>query len=107
MVTEMIATSQVVEVLTALAQMSRLAIIRLLVRAGPEGLPAGTIAEQIGITPSNLSFHMATLERAGLVVATRDGRLIRYTCRIELIEGLAAFLLEDCCRGLDNRHDEL
>lgn len=89
----MITASQVVEVLAALTQMSRRAIVRLLVRAGPSGLPAGGIAEQIGITPSNLSFHMATLKRAGLVVATRDGRLIRYTCRIELIEGLAGFLL--------------
>jgi DNA-binding transcriptional ArsR family regulator len=99
----MMEAGQAVEVLAALAQSSRLAIVRLLVRAGPDGLAAGVIAENIGITPSNLTFHMATLERAGLVVATRDGRRIRYTCQFELIEGLAAFLLEDCCRGLENR----
>lgn len=102
----MIEASQAIEVLAALAQTSRLAIVRLLVRAGPDGLAAGVIAEQIGITPSNLSFHMATLERAGLVVATRDGRHMRYTCRFELIEGLAAFLLEDCCRGVESSDNE-
>lgn len=96
----MMQSGQAVEVLAALAQTSRLAIVRLLVRAGPEGLAAGVVAEQVGISPSNLSFHMAGLERAGVVIATRDGRHIRYACRIELIEQLAAFLLEDCCSGV-------
>jgi len=96
----MMQPSQAVEVLAALAQTSRLAIVRLLVRAGPEGLAAGVVAEQLGISPSNLSFHMATLERVGLVVAVRDGRHMRYSCRIELVEHLAAFLLEDCCSGV-------
>jgi ArsR family transcriptional regulator, arsenate/arsenite/antimonite-responsive transcriptional repressor len=96
----MIDQRQAVETLGALAQDTRLAIIRLLVRAGPQGMAAGAIAERVGVSPSNLSFHVGTLERAGLVTASRQQRSVIYVCRFEVVEGLARFLLEDCCRGI-------
>ena len=71
-------TSNVLSALAALAQETRLAIYRLLVEYGPEGLPAGQIAERLGIAPASLSFHLKELWRAGLLVPRQDGRFVWY-----------------------------
>jgi len=85
--------------LAALAQNTRLAVFRLLVRAGPDGMVAGAIAEHIGIPGSTMSHHLATLERAGLVISQRESRLIRYTANFDGMRGLLGFLMADCCQG--------
>ncbi len=85
--------------LSALAQESRLEVFRLLVRTGPKGLPAGILAEQLGVPPATLSFHLKELVNAGLIDSRRDGRSIIYALRVEGIRGLMAFLAEDCCQG--------
>jgi DNA-binding transcriptional ArsR family regulator len=91
--------SQAVAAFSALAQETRLKILRVLVQAGREGLSAGAIAQAVGVSPSNLSFHIGHLERAGLVAARRQQRSIIYACDYPAIEALGRFLLEDCCRG--------
>ena len=90
---------QVVEALSALAQTSRLEIFRLLVRCGEAGLPAGSIAEQLGIPAATLSFHLKELTRAGLIGQRRAGRSIIYTLNVEAMRALLAYLEEDCCQG--------
>ena len=85
--------------LAALAQESRLAVFRLLVRAGPEGVAAGAIAEDLGVAPATLSFHLKELSRAGLVTARPDGRFIRYAANFATMGDLLQFLTEDCCAG--------
>jgi DNA-binding transcriptional ArsR family regulator len=82
-----------------LAQESRLRIVRRLVRAGPDGVPAGVIAEVIGASPSNVSFHLKELERADLITARRAARSIIYTANYKTLRGLIRFLMEDCCAG--------
>lgn len=89
----------VIEVLGALAQESRLAIIRLLVRTGPDGLPAGAIAERLGIPAPTLSFHLAHLHRAGLVNSRREGHSIIYAASCSSMNALLTYLTEDCCQG--------
>lgn len=91
--------TQIVSALAALAHQHRLRIFRLLVRAGPSGLPAGEIAEHVGISPTAMSFHLKELDRAGLVTSTRDGRFVRYAVRVEGMRQLLTYLTEDCCRG--------
>lgn len=88
-----------VERLSALAHGSRLAVFRLLVRAGPEGMPAGEIAREIGILPNTLSSHLTILSRAGLVRSKRGGRSIIYSADYARMRDLLAFLMEDCCGG--------
>lgn len=83
----------------ALAQETRLRIVRLLVKAGPDGLAAGAVAEAAGVTPSNVSFHLKELERGGLVAARRDSRSIVYSAEFDTLSGLIRFLMEDCCSG--------
>lgn len=83
----------------ALSQETRLRILRLLVVAGPEGVAAGAVAEQIGVTASNASFHMKELDRAGLVTARRESRSIIYSAEFDALGGLIRFLMEDCCGG--------
>lgn len=83
----------------ALSQETRLRILRLLVIAGPNGIPAGTLAEKVEVSPSNVSFHLKELERARLVSARRDSRSIVYTAAYEALTGLIRFLMEDCCSG--------
>jgi ArsR family transcriptional regulator, arsenate/arsenite/antimonite-responsive transcriptional repressor len=90
-------TETAVERLAALAQESRLAVFRLLVRRGEDGAAAGEIAERLSIPKPTLSFHLAQLEAAGLLGATRDGRSIRYAVNYEAIAALVAFLYESCC----------
>jgi len=85
--------------LAALAQDSRLAVFRLLVQAGPEDLPAGEIAERLGIPASTLSFHVKALAQAGLVESRQEGRFIYYSANFAAMNGLVAFLGENCCGG--------
>ena len=85
--------------LAALAQESRLAVFRLLVQTGPEGMAATKIAEALGIAPSSLSFHLKELAHADLVTASKAGRSIIYTANYAGMNGLLAFLTENCCAG--------
>jgi DNA-binding transcriptional ArsR family regulator len=89
----------IVRSLAALAQEHRLRIFRLLVKRGPSGMPAGEIAGKIGIGPTNTSFHLKELDRAGLLRATRDGRYIRYAIDVEGMRKLLIYLTEECCQG--------
>lgn len=92
-------TKNVVRSLSALAQESRLAVFRLLVQAGPGGMPAGQIAEQLGIAPSSLSFHMKELAHAELVTVLQQGRFMIYSANYPAMNALLAFLTENCCGG--------
>lgn len=83
----------------ALSQETRLRILRHLVIAGPAGIAAGTLAERVEVTASNVSFHLKELERAGLVMSRRDSRSIVYSAAYESLTGLIRFLMEDCCSG--------
>ena len=89
----------VVEALGALAQDSRLQIYRLLVQAGPEGVPASEVAERLGIPANTLSFHLKTLSHADLVLARPEGRFIYYSANYERMNALLGFLTEKCCGG--------
>jgi ArsR family transcriptional regulator len=89
----------VVRALGALAHESRLAIFRLLVVAGPQGMAAGEIAQQIGISPSRLSFHLKDLSHADLVKPRQDGRFVIYSANFDAMTGLIGFLTENCCAG--------
>jgi len=90
---------QAVQSLSALAQESRLAIFRLLVAAGPEGMAAGSIGEKLGLPPATLSFHLAGLTRAGLAHSRQEGRFVIYSADFEGMGRLLAYLTEDCCGG--------
>ena len=90
-------SSSVIEALAALAHENRLAIFRLLVRRGPEGLSAGTIAEGVGLTPSSLTFHVQQLTRAGLLTQRRDGRQLIYAADFGAMNALVDYLMENCC----------
>lgn len=92
-------TKHVVRALNALAQESRLAVYRLLVQAGPGGMPAGQIAEQLGIAPSSLSFHMKELAHAELVTVLQQGRFMIYSANYAAMNALLGFLTENCCGG--------
>ncbi|MGK5037136.1 ArsR/SmtB family transcription factor [Janthinobacterium sp. LB3P118] len=85
--------------LAALAQESRLAVFRLLVQAGPQGMAATKIAEALAIAPSSLSFHLKELAHANLVTASKAGRSIIYAANYAGMNGLLAFLTENCCAG--------
>jgi len=88
-----------VEALSALAHASRLAVFRLLVRAGAEGMAAGDIAREVGALPNTLSTHLTILGHAGLIRSRRDGRSVIYSADYEGMRGLLGFLIEDCCAG--------
>ena len=92
-------SSQAQEAFAALAQETRLAILRFLIREGTDGLPAGQIAEKLKVPPSTFSFHVAGLERAGLVQSRRIQRQIIYAPNLDGIRELLTFLLQDCCGG--------
>ncbi len=85
--------------LGALSQETRLGVFRLLVRNGPEGLPAGDIARALSIPHNTLSTHLAILTRAGLACSRREGRSIIYSVDFEGTRDLLSFLMEDCCQG--------
>jgi ArsR family transcriptional regulator len=88
-----------VNALQALAHGTRLSVFRLLVKAGPSGLPAGEIAERAGVPASTMSHHLGLLERAGLAASERESRIIRYRADYAGMRRLLAFLMEDCCQG--------
>ncbi|MFV1968353.1 MAG: ArsR/SmtB family transcription factor [Pirellulaceae bacterium] len=90
---------EAVTALSALAQESRLRVFRLLVKQGPGGMRAGTIAAELDIPPATLSFHLKELVHAGLIESRREGRSIIYGLNAPAVRGLMAFLTEDCCQG--------
>jgi ArsR family transcriptional regulator len=83
--------------LSALAQETRLELFRLLVTLGPNGLPAGVIAERLGVQPSSLSFHLAQLTHAGLITQRRRSRQLIYSAEYSAMNELLAYLTENCC----------
>jgi len=91
--------TQATEALGALAQETRLSVFRLLVQQGPNGLKAGDIAKELGVTPPTLSHHLAHLERAGLLRSWRVQRQIYYAAEFDGMRQLLTFLTEDCCQG--------
>jgi ArsR family transcriptional regulator len=91
--------AEVIAALAALAQESRLDVFRLLVQAGAEGVPAGQIAERLGLPAATLSFHLSQLRQAGLVTFRREGRSLIYAAEYAAMNGLVAFLMENCCQG--------
>ncbi|OQW52312.1 ArsR/SmtB family transcription factor [Candidatus Raskinella chloraquaticus] len=88
-----------VEMLGALAHEHRIKIFRLLVMAGPSGVPSSDIAAAVGISPTGASFHLKELDRAGLIVSTRHGRFIRYAVQFNGMNQLLTYLTWDCCQG--------
>ena len=84
--------------LGALAQETRLQIFRLLVEEGPEGLPAGRIAERIGLPGPTLSFHLQQMKQAGLITCRRESRSLIYAADFATMNALVAYLTENCCR---------
>ena len=95
----MIEVSSMVQALSALAHADRLEAFRLLVKAGPSGMASGEIAAALGVPPTRMSFHLAALERSGLLISWRDGRRILYAVGFEEMRRLLTFLTEDCCDG--------
>jgi DNA-binding transcriptional ArsR family regulator len=92
-------TKQIIDALGSLAQETRLAIFRLLVEQGPDGLAAGAIAGRLGVPTSSLSFHLAHLTRAGLLGQRRAGRSLIYSADFGGMNSLVAYLTENCCQG--------
>lgn len=88
-----------VAALAALAQDNRLDIFRLLVQAGPEGMPAGAVAGALDLAPNTLTFHFDRLRAAGLVSVRREGRSMIYAAQFEQMNALLGFLTENCCGG--------
>ena len=88
-----------VEALAALAQEHRLALFRLLVRAGDKGMAAGAIAEALGVPNSSLSFHLAQLRNAGLILQERQHRSLIYSANYPVMNDLVGYLMENCCEG--------
>ena len=91
--------TQAIDALSALAQETRLQIHRLLVEAGPEGLAAGRIGEELDLPPATLSFHLAHLARAGLAQSRQDGRFVIYSADFQNMNALVGYLTENCCGG--------
>jgi DNA-binding transcriptional ArsR family regulator len=90
---------ETVEALSALANEHRLGVFRLLVQAGPEGMAAGEIAEALELPASSLSFHLAHLNRAGLIAQRRESRSLIYSADFVAMNALVGFLTENCCGG--------
>ena len=91
----------VINALSALAQQHRLALFRMLVQAGEEGLPAGSIAEALGVPNSSLSFHLAALTKAGLIRQERQSRSLIYSADYAAMNDLVGYLMENCCGGVE------
>jgi len=89
--------------LAALAQENRLDVFRLLVEAGPDGMPAGAVAKALRLAPNTLTFHFDRLRHAGLVTVEREGRSMIYAARFETMNALLGFLTENCCGGVPER----
>jgi ArsR family transcriptional regulator len=92
-------TKNALAALNAVAQESRLAVFRLLVQAGPDGMAASKIGEQLGIAPSSLSFHLKELSHADLLTQKQDGRFVIYAANFGTMNALIAFLTANCCSG--------
>jgi len=91
--------SSAIEALSGLAHETRLEIFRVLVEAGPDGMPAGQIGERLGLPPATLSFHLNHLKHAGLIARRRNGRSLIYTADFDAMTALVAYLTENCCQG--------
>src|SRR5262245_35057578 len=89
--------------LAALAQENRLDVFRLLIEAGPAGLPAGEIAERLDLAPNTLTFHFDRLRVAGLITVRREGRSMIYSARFETMNALLEFLTDNCCGGAPDK----
>jgi DNA-binding transcriptional ArsR family regulator len=92
-------TTDAVTALGALAQDNRLDVFRLLVQAGPEGMPAGAVADALDLAPNTLTFHFDRLRIAGLITVRRDGRSMIYAAQFDTMNALLGFLTENCCGG--------
>ena len=92
-------SSDAVSALAALAQDNRLGIYRLLVQAGPDGMPAGQVAVALDLPPNTLTFHFDRLRMAGLVTVRRDGRSMIYAAQFDTMNALLGYLTENCCQG--------
>lgn len=104
-----IAADDAAQSFAALGASVRLAILRRLVRAGPDGTPVGALQDSLGIAASTLSHHLRALGQAGLIRQIRDGRTLRCVANFDMIEALAAFLINECCADrteLDGRSTE-
>lgn len=88
-----------VTALAALAQDNRLDVFRLLVEAGPDGMPAGDVAKALDLAPNTLTFHFDRLRVAGLVTVRREGRSMIYAARFDVMNGLLGYLTDQCCGG--------
>ena len=95
----MMKPAQVVKALSALAQPTRLAIYRLLVQRGPDGMAAGQVSEKLKVSPATLSFHFKKLSHAGLIESRQDGRFIYYAANFAVMNDMLAYLTENCCGG--------
>jgi DNA-binding transcriptional ArsR family regulator len=95
-------TPVVIAALGALAHEHRLAIYRLLVERGPDGLSAGAIGERVGLLPSSLTFHLQNLQRAGLITQQRLSRQLIYSVDFAVMNGLVGYLTENCCRDSES-----
>jgi DNA-binding transcriptional ArsR family regulator len=95
--------SNAVAALAALAQDNRLDVFRLLVEAGPQGMPAGQVAAALKLAPNTLTFHFDRLRGAGLVSVRRDGRSMIYAARYDTMNELLGYLTENCCQGRADR----
>src|SRR3989338_3639129 len=95
----MMKPAQVVKALAALAQPTRLAVYRLLVARGPEGVAAGQVAEKLKAAPATLSFHFRALGHAGLIESRQEGRFIYYVANFAAMNEMVAYLTENCCGG--------
>ncbi len=91
--------TQALDSFAALSQATRLQMVRALVVAGPDGLPAGGVSDIVGASSSSASFHLSHLERAGLVTSRRESRSIIYSANYDALSGLVEFLMRDCCQG--------
>jgi ArsR family transcriptional regulator, arsenate/arsenite/antimonite-responsive transcriptional repressor len=91
--------SDVVAALAALAQDNRLEVYRLLVKAGPDGMPAGSVATALDLAPNTLTFHFDRLRQAGLVTVRRAGRSMIYAARYDQMNALISYLTDNCCGG--------
>ena len=92
--------SDVIAALAALAQDNRLDAYRLLVQAGPGGMPAGQVSTALRLAPNTLSFHLDRLRQAGLVTVRRDGRSLIYAARYDSMNALLDYLTQNCCAGV-------
>lgn len=93
-------TKDVLVALAAIAQESRLAVFRLLVQVGPDGMAASKIAEHLDVAPSSLSFHLKELAHARLITSRAEGRFVIYSADVAVMNGLIGYLTENCCGGI-------